>query len=151
MKEKMSFLQLLRKKDDDAVIYLIGIITAAAICVGYLITGLASRNWSGGLMGRCVFRSVTGLYCPGCGGTRAFLYLLHGNIIKSLIYYPFVPYACVILVIFYVSQTLRYISGGRIRGMHMKTCYVVIGAAIIVVNWIVKNILLLCFNIALIN
>ena len=29
---------------------------------------------------RCVFHELTGLDCPGCGGTRALYQLLHGNV-----------------------------------------------------------------------
>ena len=31
----------------------------------------------------CLFHSATGLYCPGCGGQRAFYALLHGDILKA--------------------------------------------------------------------
>jgi hypothetical protein len=31
----------------------------------------------GGLVPRCPMHSITGLYCPGCGGTRALMRLLH--------------------------------------------------------------------------
>ena len=30
---------------------------------------------------QCPFYELTHLYCPGCGGTRALFYLLHGNIV----------------------------------------------------------------------
>jgi len=33
---------------------------------------------------RCVFHSLTGLQCPGCGGTRAVHELLHGHIRAAL-------------------------------------------------------------------
>lgn len=32
----------------------------------------------------CVFHKLTGLYCPGCGNTRALAALLHGDIAGSL-------------------------------------------------------------------
>lgn len=32
----------------------------------------------------CMFHQVTGLYCPGCGGTRSFYALLHGNVALAL-------------------------------------------------------------------
>jgi hypothetical protein len=32
----------------------------------------------------CLFHQLTGLNCPGCGGTRAFYALLHGDVITAL-------------------------------------------------------------------
>lgn len=32
----------------------------------------------------CQFHQITGLYCPGCGATRASYQLLHGNLLKAL-------------------------------------------------------------------
>ena len=33
---------------------------------------------------KCMFYHVTGLYCPGCGATRALSALLHGDLKSSL-------------------------------------------------------------------
>ncbi|MBQ6855594.1 MAG: DUF2752 domain-containing protein, partial [Lachnospiraceae bacterium] len=35
----------------------------------------------------CMFRMLTGLYCPGCGGTRAVKALLTGHPIQSFLYH----------------------------------------------------------------
>lgn len=32
----------------------------------------------------CMFHAATGLYCPGCGATRALYALLHGNFLLAL-------------------------------------------------------------------
>jgi len=32
----------------------------------------------------CEFHQLTGLYCPGCGGTRAVYQLLHGNFLRAM-------------------------------------------------------------------
>lgn len=32
----------------------------------------------------CIFRFITGIPCPGCGMSRAFVFLLHGNLIDAL-------------------------------------------------------------------
>ena len=49
---------------------------------------------------RCLFHELTGLYCPGCGGTRAVWALLHGKFWLSFCYHPLVLYAAVSAVIF---------------------------------------------------
>ena len=36
----------------------------------------------------CVFQSLFGLYCPGCGGTRSIAYLLRFDFLNSFIFYP---------------------------------------------------------------
>ena len=38
----------------------------------------------------CLFHSLTGLPCPGCGLTRAFSSLLHGQAAAAFAYHPFV-------------------------------------------------------------
>jgi len=37
----------------------------------------------------CPFRLLTGLWCPGCGGTRALRHLMHGDVSMSLTLNPF--------------------------------------------------------------
>ena len=37
-------------------------------------------------MPRCPFHEVTGMHCPGCGGTRAIHALLHGHPLKAIRY-----------------------------------------------------------------
>lgn len=36
----------------------------------------------------CLFRELTGLYCPGCGSGRAAIALLHGHPIRAVGYNP---------------------------------------------------------------
>ncbi|MBC7406937.1 MAG: DUF2752 domain-containing protein [Arcicella sp.] len=31
----------------------------------------------------CPFKQITGYYCPGCGGQRAFHQILHGNFVEA--------------------------------------------------------------------
>lgn len=37
---------------------------------------------------RCVFKTATGLDCPGCGGTRAAHALLHGRVAEAFRFNP---------------------------------------------------------------
>jgi Protein of unknown function (DUF2752) len=41
-------------------------------------------HWLPNIFSLCLFKSITGLACPGCGTTRAGLALLDGNILAAL-------------------------------------------------------------------
>lgn len=93
----------------------------------------------------CVFHRLSGLYCPGCGGTRAVKALLDGHLVKCFLYHPFVLYCAVLYVLFMVSHTLELLFAKRlpIRGLDFKISYVYIGIILILLQWMAKNLLLL--------
>ncbi len=78
----------------------------------------------GFLTGRsiCLFYNVTGVPCPGCGMTRAFLHLLKGDILHAFQYHPLFPLVIFIPFIF---------NSGKDR-------YVYIGASLMVIVWIIR-------------
>ncbi len=137
---------LLRRRDPDAWLYMLGLIIMPLFALLWHIAGRL-----GLLPGFCLFRSLTGIYCPGCGATRAFHMLLRLDIKTSLIYNPVVLYSVALGLIFYVSQTLRFISRGRLPGLHISPLSPLAGAGLLLVNWLVKNTLLLFCGISLIN
>ena len=96
----------------------------------------------------CKFHSITGLYCPGCGGTRAVFSLLRGEIVRSFLFHPFVLYSVVMGCLFMITQTIQKISRGRLKiGMHFRPVYIYIALIIIALNFIVKNMLLIVWKI----
>lgn len=86
----------------------------------------------------CSFREATGLYCPGCGGTRAFLALLEGDIVKSFIYHPAVLYIAGGIFLFILSHSLNIIFPKKIEAFKIKPLFFYILIAIILIQWIVK-------------
>lgn len=99
----------------------------------------------------CFFYTATGFYCPGCGGTRAAFALARGDLLTSLFFHPFVPYAVAVGGWFMISQTIQRLSRGRIRiGMHFRMIYVWIGLGLIACNFLWKNGTLLIMGKALI-
>lgn len=58
------------------------LVLGAAACVILLAVppGSAHAKW----LPRCMFHQLTGLYCPGCGATRALSAMLHGELKSSL-------------------------------------------------------------------
>lgn len=95
----------------------------------------------------CMFVLVFGMYCPGCGGTRAAKALLEGRVLASFLYHPLVLYAVVLYLWFMVSHTLSLIGVKHIRPMKYRNIYLWIALLIVVLNFVVKNILLLGFGI----
>lgn len=58
------------------------LVLGAAACIVLLLVppGSPHAKW----LPKCMFHQLTGLYCPGCGATRALSALLHGDIRSSL-------------------------------------------------------------------
>lgn len=58
------------------------LVLGAAACIVLLLVppGSPHAKW----FPRCMFHQLTGLYCPGCGATRALSAMLHGDIMSSL-------------------------------------------------------------------
>ena len=52
----------------------------------------------------CLFYKITKLYCPGCGGTRMFFALLHGDIYQAFRYNPLIFIELPILGILFIYQ-----------------------------------------------
>ena len=88
----------------------------------------------------CAFFTRTGLYCPGCGGTRAVKYMLTGHFLKSLYYQPAILPATVVFLIFMVTHTIqRIFPQGRIKGIRFRMVYVYVFLGLLVLNIIMKN------------
>ena len=102
----------------------------------------------------CVFRMFTGLYCPVCGGTRAVKALLRGQIGMSLYYHPFVLYLTVWIgfeVLVWLIHIIRRWSGKtdwwKERFLLRYRYWAIGGLAVILLNWIIKNGILIFWGI----
>ena len=98
----------------------------------------------------CVLHKYTGLYCLGCGGTRAAAALMRGDIVQSLYYHPIVIYMAIVGGWFMISQTIERLSKGKIAiAMHFRLIYIWIGVGLAIINCIWKNSVLLITGEAL--
>lgn len=95
----------------------------------------------------CVWWKYFGIYCPGCGGTRAVHALFHFQLLKSAYYHPFVPYMAVGGGWYMLSHTIGIVSKGRWKGIRFHNWYVILALVILVLQFILKNVLLLGFGI----
>ncbi len=62
----------------------------------------------------CVLRALTGFDCPGCGGTRAFWYLRHGNVPQAARHHVIFTFAVPFLVYAYAAWSAERMFGVRL-------------------------------------
>lgn len=102
------------------------------------------------IMPPCILHHFTDLYCPGCGGTRAFIALIQGQFLKSFYYHPLVLYTAVCLVWYLIKQIVNAISGEKVNiPMPEPNLLISLAAVIVIVNCIVRNILYLGWGITI--
>ena len=131
----------------DDRLYFYGVIAFIAFAVFGAV--LLTLDYNGVTLPYCLFNKITGLYCPGCGGTRSVRALLHGHLIKSLWYHPFVFYGAVMYAIYMITNTIKRYINHNFYGMKYKDIYIYIWIAILFLNVIIRNIMLVKFNISL--
>ena len=135
------------KKELEDQLFLIGLVfLAAGIGFGALYYFIL-RDWLPRVP--CFFSSVIGVYCPGCGGTRAVKALLRGQFLLSVWYHPLVPYSAIILGGFMITQGLhrlgiKYVHGWKFHSWYLYGAVILIGC-----NFLIKNLLRLIWGITI--
>lgn len=132
----------------ETAFFVVGIILAAIAIVIAALFALFPEAFAL-LRFPCIFHEITGLYCPGCGGTRAVKALLGGHIITSFMYNPIVIYSVVMYIWFMVSQLLERLTKGKVKGLRYRHLYLWLALFIVVINCIVRNVLMVRYGITL--
>lgn len=93
---------------------------ALAVCV--ILVGLAvylfhrDPSAGGGGYPECTLRRVTGLYCAGCGMTRASHALLHLRLAEALAYNPLIVATTPFILGSLLLSSAAWLCGDRYRG-----------------------------------
>jgi Protein of unknown function (DUF2752) len=95
----------------------------------------------------CPFRFCTGLYCPGCGTTRALHALLHGNVVEAFGVNPLM-----VLMLPFLGYSLLSYAAFEVTGRPLPSLltspfwgWLVLGT--ILVYWALRNIPLYPFSL----
>jgi len=75
----------------------------------------------------CVFHLATGLYCPGCGITRAALSLLHGQLAPAFRYNPLVFTLAPMYAIYWLLTRQQHRRAGQAVMAVMLTITIAFG------------------------
>lgn len=108
----------------------------------------------------CLINQLTGLYCPGCGGTRALKYLLGGHIFKSLYYNPAVAYVFFPWIWFIATHSVHllltrlgkhnvnFMSGRILHPITVKPVFLYTGIIIFILQCLIKNLIFILFSVS---
>lgn len=124
----------------EDILFLLGLMASVICPLFYKVYQkilVPALPWEG-----CVALRLLGIYCPGCGGTRAVDAFWAGRIWESVRLHPLVPYSIVLYLIFMGSQLLFYLSKGRVRRIGFHSWFLYGALVIMIVNWLLKNVLL---------
>lgn len=94
-----------------AALVCVAAMSAATFAVGYFNPATA------GFFPVCPLLKLTGLACPGCGMTRGFHALLHGDVLGALDYNLLLPAVLFFFGYLFVSLFLTFARG---RGLDFK-------------------------------
>jgi hypothetical protein len=89
---------------------------------------------------RCVFNSITGYYCPGCGSQRAIHSLLHFDIAGVVSYnFLFIP-AFLLIIYHYMHPVLNQFFSWRLPNIFYfkSTPWLIFG--FVIAFWILRNL-----------
>jgi hypothetical protein len=116
---------------------------AIAVCFAggaSLVWAIDPTTTSADYMSTCIVKMTTGLDCPGCGGTRAFYYLMHGNVPEAARHHVMAVFAAPFLVWLYVAWSVKHIWGRQIPVPRVTTKAIGIYLAAWFVFMVVRNL-----------
>ena len=92
-----------------------------------------------GFFPRCIFRSLTGFTCPGCGITRALHEVLHGHFINAFTLNPLFVLFIPLLLFALLRYTVIVMRGGVPRQNVVPAVYLYGLFFVILSFWIFRN------------
>lgn len=98
----------------------LGLLVAPGCLLIVLMGAAMSRPWLTAHAPHCTLHRLTGLNCPGCGGTRAFFALVRGDLTASIRYNPWALVLMIGLGVWGAKRVIRVASPVHPRGRPLK-------------------------------
>lgn len=144
-----------QKKQDSPFIYrnyvrwpiIVAMILVVAAGIAYIF--VIDPTQAGSPTVPCLFHRMTGLYCVGCGNTRALHALVHGEILEMFGYNILFPFVVVILAWCYIVGLTTLLWRRRIlwlpEGISNRTLVIVF--TVVILFAVLRNIPMWPFSI----
>ncbi len=111
-------------------------LVVAAVLVLYMIIDPEDSSW----FPKCLFLTLTGCKCPGCGTQRAIHCLLNFDFVGTIHYNAFLLFAIPVMSLYFID----YVSGERFARFHnfLNSRVVIIAVFIaVLVWWVLRNLI----------
>ncbi|MSO36857.1 MAG: DUF2752 domain-containing protein [Acidimicrobiia bacterium] len=113
------------------------VLAGALLVVGCAVVGIVDPTGGPPV---CPFRAVTGLDCPGCGGTRAAHHLFRGNVgaavdfnILAVLAIPFIFWAMFVWL-------TKALGGPTWRSIDLPNFWIAPAVLLLIAFWVVRNL-----------
>ena len=119
-------------------------IVVAVLVAGFVVVTLLLKDRE---EMQCAFYSLIGLYCPGCGGTRAVYSLLRLRIFDAIKYNITVPFGAFVYIYYNVRAFIAALKNDTEYRKKQKYHLCIVLVAVLLLNFVLKNVLLIFFGI----
>jgi Protein of unknown function (DUF2752) len=89
---------------------------------------------------RCLFHTVTGLHCPGCGTTRCLHALLHGRPREAVAYNALALLALPFLLFWAGRWSVAFLRGVPLRSRPLPRWAYVLLVGAVLAFWVLRNL-----------
>jgi hypothetical protein len=117
----------------------VAMLACMAGAVGYtLVTTPTEAN--AGAAPSCLLKYTTGFVCPGCGGTRAAWYLLHGDLPAAARHHAIFVFAVPFLLYLYVAWAAKRLFKWNLPQLNLSPAVLITFVAVWAVWSVARNL-----------
>lgn len=134
------------KRERKALCIKMAVIHLSALLV--VLVFLRASKWLSALFPHysCVMVKYLGIYCPGCGGTRAVRHLVHFSFGKAFMSYPPLFFAIAVFLQYDILAVMSIVTGDMRYVKRIKASAMLIVVAAILVLFVLRNVALYAFD-----
>jgi hypothetical protein len=124
-----------------------GLLLAAALLPAAAVVLYAVPPTEGSLYPRCLYHSLTGWHCPGCGTARCLHALSHGDLLQAAAYNVLTVLLLPLLAAGLGRQGYATLTGRRGRSWRLPAWSIHLLLIVILAFWFLRNLDCLPFRL----